>query len=287
MRQDNRFSQIKKVLIYVLILNWLVAFMKLIYGLLTNCMSMSADGMHSFSDGASNIIGLVGIWVASQPIDKGHPYGHKKYETFSALGIAVLLILVCIQILRSAIARFFKPVMPDVTWVSFIVMCVTLLINIFVMWYEVKRSKELKSDILYSDAMHTRSDILVSISVIGTLISVKMGLHVVDAPVAVIIAGLIGYSVFEILRDCSNVLCDKAPIVSDKIKDVVMDIEGVKACHQIRTRGRQDDIHVDLHVLVQPNMHVDTAHNISEKIEKDVKEKIIGVTDVVVHIEPK
>lgn len=287
MKMLNRFTQIRKVLLYVLVLNWIVAFAKIIYGLITSCASMSADGMHSFSDGASNIIGLIGIWAASQPVDKGHPYGHKKYETFSAIGIAMLLILICVQILHEAFSRFRQPVMPDVTGISFLIMFFTMVVNIFVMWYEVKKSKGLKSDILYSDAMHTRSDILVSISVIATLVSIKMGVPVMDTIVSVVIAGLIGYAAFEILRDSSNVLCDKAPVVSDKIKDICRDIAGVKECHRIRARGRQDDIHVDLHAVVNPNMHVGSAHEITEMIEKTIKEKITGVTDVVVHIEPK
>lgn len=287
MNLKNRFVQIKKVLIYVLVLNWLVSFMKVIYGIMSNCASMRADGMHSFSDGASNIIGLIGIWVASQPVDRGHPYGHKKYETFSAIGIAMLLVLLCVYILHDAVSRFFHPVVPDVTRMSFYVMLVTLGINIWVMWYEIKRSKELKSDILYSDAMHTRSDVLISVSVIATLISIRMGLPILDTVVALAIAGLIGYSAFRILKESSNVLCDSAVLVSDEIKHIVMDIEGVKECHMIRTRGRQDDIHVDLHVVVSPQMHVGAAHNITEMIEKGIKAKIAGVTDVVVHIEPK
>jgi cation diffusion facilitator family transporter len=287
MDQDKRFIQIRRVLIYILFLNWLVSFAKIIYGAITKSASMSADGMHSFSDGASNIIGLVGIWAASHPVDKSHPYGHKKYETFSAIGIAILLVLLCFYILHNALSRFSHPVVPDVTRISFFIMLVTLCINAFVMWYEIKRSKELKSDILYSDAMHTRSDILVSISVIATLVSVKMGLPVIDTVVALVISALIGYSAFEILKDSSNILCDRAVLVSDEIRDIVMDIEGVRGCHMIRTRGRQDDIHVDLHVLVNPGMHVGTAHNISEIIEHAIKKNMSGVTDVVVHIEPK
>lgn len=287
MSMQSRFFQIRKVLIYVLALNWLVSFVKIVYGFITKCASMSADGMHSFSDGASNIIGLIGIWAASQPVDKDHPYGHKKYETFSAIGIAILLVLLCFHILHGAVTRFFNPVIPDVTVISFFVMLVTLLINLFVMRYEKKKSKELKSDILYSDAMHTRSDILVSVSVIATLVSIMMGFPILDTVVAVVIAGLIGYSAFEILRESSNILCDRAALVAGKIKDIVMDIEGVRECHKIRTRGRQDDIHVDLHIVVNPAMHVGTAHNISEMIENAIKGKIAGVTDVLVHIEPQ
>ncbi|MBI4335458.1 MAG: cation transporter [Candidatus Omnitrophica bacterium] len=287
MRQRNRFAEIRKVLIFVLVLNWLVSLAKIIYGVVTRCASMSADGMHSLSDGASNIIGLVGIWAASQPVDKGHPYGHKKYETFSAIGIAMLLVLLCFYILHDATSRFAHPVTPEITGASFFIMLITLMINLFVMRYEIGRSRVLKSDILYSDAMHTKSDIFVSLGVIATLISVRMGLPVLDTVAALVIAAFIGHSAYEILRESSNVLCDTAAVVSDEIKDIVTNIEGVRECHRIRTRGRQDDVHIDLHVVVSPNMHVDKAHSITEMIEKSIKEKIAGVTDVVVHIEPK
>jgi len=287
MNQRDRFIQIKNVLMYVLVFNWLVSFAKIIYGLISRSASMSADGIHSLADGASNIIGLIGIWAAAQPIDKDHPYGHKKFETFSSIGIAMLLILLCAYILHNAVSRFMHPVLPEVTRLSFYIMVITLCINIFVMWYEMNKSKELKSDILYSDAMHTKSDIMVSVSVIATLVSIKIGWPVLDTIVAVVIAGLIGYAAYEIIRDSSYVLCDRAALVTDEIKGIVCGIDGVRECHMIRTRGRQDDIHLDLHVVVNPNMHVNTAHSITEEIEKKIKQKIAGVTDVVVHIEPK
>lgn len=287
MERGSRFSKIRNVLIVILALNWLVSLAKILYGLFTNCASMSADGLHSLSDGASNIIGLVGIWAASQPVDKEHPYGHKKYETFSSLGIAMFLVLLIAYILHDAFTRFFHPVVPEVNKASFVIMLATLAINIFVMRYEVRRSKELKSDILYSDAMHTKSDILVSISVIATLVSIQIGFPILDTIVALVIAGFIGHAAFEIFRDSSDILCDKAPLMSDGIKGVVMGIQGVGECHMIRARGREDDVHVDLHVVVDPNMHVGKAHSITEAIEKEIKQKIQGVTDVVVHIEPR
>lgn len=286
MERNPRFVRIRNILLIVLFFNWLTSFLKIFYGLLSKSASMNADGLHSFSDGTSNIIGLIGIWVASQPVDVSHPYGHKKYETFSAIGIGFLLALLSFNILRGAIMRFIRPVVPDITGFSFIIMIVTLVINFFVMWFEVKKSWQLKSDILYSDAMHTKSDILVSISVIFTLISVKMGFPIIDTIVAVIIAILIAHTSYEILRESSNILCDRAAVVSDTIRDIAMSVDGVQECHKIRTRGRQDDIHVDMHILVKPQMNVSAAHVAAEIIEKNIKEKIPGVTDVIVHIEP-
>jgi len=286
MNYAERFGKIKKILIYILVLNWSVAAMKVLYGIMTRCASMRADGLHSFADGSSNIIGLVGIWVAARPIDKGHPYGHKKYETFAAIGIGIILVLLCVDVLRNAVVRFYNPVIPDVTVISFVVIIVTLFINVCVMLHERRMAVVLKSDILHSDAMHTASDILISLSVIVTLISIYYGFPIVDTIVALGIAVFIGLAAFRIFRDCSYVLCDTAPVVADRIKNIVKQIDGVEQCHKIRTRGRQDDVHVDLHCLVNPNMHVGTAHTITEVIEGKIKKGIPGVTDVVVHIEP-
>lgn len=247
---------------------------------------MSADGFHSFSDGASNIIGLIGIGAASKAVDKEHPYGHKKYETFAAIVISILLFIISFNLIRSGITCLFHPIVPDVMVFSFAVMAFTIAINCGVFIYERKKSKELKSDILAADALHTRSDILVSASVIFTLFAIRSGFPMIDTIVSMAIALFIAYTALGILRESSAVLCDRAAVMSDEIKDAILNIEGVKDCHRIRTRGRADDIHVDLHILVDKAMHVDRAHELTDTIEKAVKDKIIGATDITVHIEP-
>ena len=197
---NNNFRQVRNILIYVLILNWLVSFIKIFYGWIIKSASMTADGFHSLSDGASNIVGLIGIWVASQPIDKKHPYGHKKYETFFAMAIGIILFLIAFQIVGTAWRRFHQPIIPTVTVLSFIIMSVTMIINLLVMRYEKARGKVLKSDVLIADAAHTQSDILVSASVIIALISVKIGFPIIDVVAAVVIALLIGHAAYDILK---------------------------------------------------------------------------------------
>lgn len=282
----DKFRQVKRILWVILVLNWSVAVAKLILGWLTHTQSVAADGFHSFSDGTSNIIGLIGIWAASQPIDKEHPYGHKKFETFTSLGIAMVLFFVALDIIHGALERFRNPVTPLVLPLSFVIMSITTAVNFAVVAYETKKGKALHSDILLADAKHTRSDILVSCSVIATLVLIKLGLSQFDILMASVIAFLIGYNGYEILRSGSKVLCDEAALLAQDIEKVVLAIDGVVRVHQIRTRGREDDIHVDLHVLVQPEMHVKEAHNLSYRIENDLKRHFRGVTDVVVHIEP-
>ena len=285
---QEHYSKIRRVLIWVLILNWAVALAKIIYGILSKCSSMTADGFHSLSDGASNIIGIIGIHFACQPTDIDHPYGHKKYETLSSLGIATLLFIIAFNIAKEGITRLFNPITPKIDATNFIVMVVTLSINFWVMRYERTKSEVLKSDILFSDAMHTKTDIFTSLSVIITLILIKLGYPVLDPIVTVLISLFITHAGYDIIKQGQAVLCDTAAILDVKrIVDIALGIKGAKACHRIRTRGRPDDIHIDLHVQVSPDMHMEEAHRISHEIEEEIKRIIPQVTDVIVHMESK
>jgi len=285
---QKHYRKIRKILLIILVLNWLVALVKIIYGLSSRCSSMAADGFHSLSDGTSNVIGLLGIHFACQPVDKDHPYGHKKYETLFSLIISAMLFLVSFNLIKQGWIRLRHPILPQVDINSFVIMLITLAINIWVMRYESKRGKELKSDILISDSMHTRADIFTSFSVIVSLIVIKLGFPLIDPLITILISLFIGFTAFEIAKQSSDVLCDTAVFLDDrKIMDIVLKIKGVRACHKIRSRGRIDDIYIDLHVQVNPNMHVDDAHKISDRIEEAIKSAIPGITDVVVHMEPQ
>ncbi|UCH11887.1 MAG: cation transporter [Candidatus Omnitrophota bacterium] len=283
---ERRFIKIRNILLAVLVFNWLVALAKIIYGYVSRCSSMAADGFHSFSDGASNVIGIVGILIASRPADEEHPYGHRKYETLASIAISVLLFLISFNLAKAAVIRFIHPIVPEVTILSFTIMLFTITVNTIVFVYERKGSRKLESDVLFADSEHTRSDILISISVIFTLLAIRAGFPMIDTIVALAISILIAKSAVDILRASSRVLCDRIAVVSDKIRYIVMGIDGVKETHQIRTRGRMDDIHVDLHVLVDQSMDVEDAHHITEKIEERIKKTIKGVSDVIVHVEP-
>jgi cation diffusion facilitator family transporter len=284
----KHYSRIRRILIFTLALNWAVALAKIIYGLMSRCESMTADGFHSLSDGASNVIGLVGIHFACQPIDKDHPYGHKKYETFFSLGISVLLFILAFNLAKEGVIHLFNPTNPKIDIKSFVIMTVTMCINFGVMTYEYRKGKLLQSDLLISDSMHTKTDIFTSLSVIIALIAVKLGYPIIDPIVTVIIALFIAHAGYDIMQYSSRVLCDTAAFMDVKrIQDTVLQIKGVKTCHKIRTRGRPDDIHVDLHIQVNPDMHIDDAHKISYAIEEALKKNVPEITDVVVHMEPK
>jgi cation diffusion facilitator family transporter len=279
-------SRVRKVLVYTLILNSLVAFAKVFYGYVTNSIAMTSDGFHSLFDGVSNVVGLIGIWIASHPPDSDHPYGHRKYETLFTIIIAVMLFTTCFQILKKVYASFFENHATVVTETSFGIMIFTMAVNIFVMVYESKKGRQLGSDFLVADATHTKSDIFVSLSVIASLVFTKLGYYFVDTVTGIIIVFLIGRIGYQIVKRASDVLVDTMCLDASAVENIVNCIEGVKGCHDIRTRGAEHSVYLDLHVLVDRDMAIERAHGVADRIEEEIKKEIPSVVDVVVHIEP-
>jgi cation diffusion facilitator family transporter len=247
---------------------------------------MWADGLHSMFDGASNVIGLIGIWAAAHPPDESHPYGHRKFESFAAFAISVFLFLACFKILESSTHHLTGPSIPRVTALSFGVMLATLGVNVFVTRYEQRRSTELKSEILRADSMHTLSDVYSSVSVLIGLIAVRLGFPVLDPIMAVVIAGFIGRTGFQILFETSRVLSDASCVDPRLVREIVLQIPGVKSCHSIRTRGLENHVFVDCHIQVQSEMTTERAHDLVHAIEDRIKKEMSEVADVVIHVEP-
>jgi len=280
-------AQVRKVLIATLILNVLVALAKAVYGFITNSVAMVSDGFHSIFDGASNVIGLVGIWIASNPPDEKHPYGHKKYETLFTIIIAVMLFTTCFEILKKVYQSFHEEHRTLVTQTSFLIMIMTTGVNIFVMLYEKRKGKQLGSEFLIADAKHTKSDILVSLTVIASLVFSRMGYPHADVIVGLIITIFIARIGYEILKDASNVLVDTVCLNTRSVESLVNRLDGVRGCHDIRTRGSENSIYLDLHVLVGRNLSTEKSHEIADSIEETIKREFPSVIDIVVHVEPE
>ncbi len=284
---SDKFKKIKNVLWIILFANVLVALLKIVIGSKIQSSSMTADGFHSLTDGTSNIIGIIGIGLAVKPKDEDHPYGHKKFETLAGLGIAMMLFFVSATIIKEAFTKFFNPTTPNISAESIIVLVVTLIINIFVTNYESKMGKNLSSDILTADAAHTRSDVFVSIGVLGTLIALKLGLPpIIDPIISLVIAGLIIHTGYEIFKDTASILVDKYVLDNNAVLELLKAFPEVKNVHRIRSRGREDDMFVDLHIMVDGGFTVNEAHALSHNIEENIKKTINENAEVIIHIEP-
>ncbi|CZR96287.1 MULTISPECIES: cation diffusion facilitator family transporter [unclassified Clostridioides] len=283
---DN-YKKVKQVLWIILFANFAVALLKIIIGNQIKSYSMTADGFHSLSDGASNIVGLIGIFFASKPKDKNHPYGHKKFEIITSLFISGMLFVIAIKIILSAVSRISNPITPSITIESLIALVITLFINIFVCMYEYRIGTKLNSYVLISDSLHTRSDIFVSLGVLVTLIGVKLGFPVIiESIVPIIISAFIIYSAYGIFKPSIGILVDRVAVEEDYIREIVFEFNEVRDVHNIRSRGSKSSIYIDMHVMVDPFISIEQSHDLTHKIEKQIQEEINENAQVIVHIEP-
>jgi cation diffusion facilitator family transporter len=285
--EDTAGQETRLILWVILGLNWAVAAAKLIYGWMTGSVSMQADGIHSSFDGMSNVIGLIGLWVAAHPPDAGHPYGHKKYETFAAAAIGLLLFGTCLFILRNSYLHWREGVVPEVTAISFVIMLGTMAVNWGVMTWERRRGEVLQSEILVADSLHTASDILSSFSVLIGLAAVAAGYPILDPIAGVVIAGFIGHTGVLVLKEASQSLADRARIDVEAIRRVALMVDGVRCCDNIRTRGMARHVFMDLCIHVDPAMAIARAHTVAHHVEDRLKQAFPGVAEVVVHVEPE
>lgn len=290
MNRQTRISQLcaaRRVFVATLGLNLLVALSKLGWGFFTNTLSMIADGFHSLLDASSNVVGIVGLTISARPPDRGHPYGHRKFEALAAICISFLMFLASYEVLVEAVRRLIlhSGETPVVSLPSYIIMLVTAAINLAVSSYERKRGMELNSPLLVADSQHTLSDVFATAAVLVSLVAIQFHYSVVDVISSLIVVGVILYAGFGIIVANLGSLVDAAIIDPAVIESIVLSVPGVSGCHRIRSRGLQDSIFIDLHVQVSPELSIQQAHQISTLVEQTVKQRAGGVVDVLVHME--
>lgn len=286
----DRYHQIRLVLIYVLVANVAVALGKGIVGWMDGSIGMVADAFHSLMDGSSNVIGLIGISLASRPRDEDHSYGHSKFETFASMGIVLLLLVTAVQIGESVYGRLTggNVAPPEIGILAFVVMGVTIVVNICVSLYERQQGKRLSSVFLVADSRHTLSDVYVSLSVIAGLVAVRLGYPKVDAVVGGLVAIVIAYAAFRIMKEASFVLLDRAVVDPKQVESICLGggEKEILGCHKIRTRGSEAGYWIDLHLLVEPEITTRRSHDIASHVERRLKDFFGEQTDVIIHIEP-
>jgi cation diffusion facilitator family transporter len=292
MLQDNR-SKVQQVLLLTLGLNLVVMLIKVVVGTITGSLSLLADALHSVTDSANNILGLVTNHFASPEPDREHPYGHQKFDALGALGVAVFLGIACFEILSGAVERLFKEgkpveVSPKELWILLIV----LGINIFVAYYERAAGERYGSAVLVADAKHTMSDVWITIMVIGGLIGIWQGevwnlpqLQYLDVILAFPVALLVFKSGWTVLKENLPWLVDQMVIDPETIREIVMSVPGVINCHDIASRGmigRQ--VFIEMHMVVEAG-DVETAHRITEAVEIELENRF-SPARILIHVEP-
>jgi cation diffusion facilitator family transporter len=277
---------VRRVLLTTLGLNLAVSGGKIAVGRMTGSVAMMADGFHSLMDGFNNIAGLIVTGFAYAPPDKGHPYGHRKFETAASVVLGLGLLGVAWHVVSEAFAGVAHGRPPAVGLLNWVVMIGTLAVNFFVARYEAREGRRLGSAYLQADAAHTRSDIYVTLGVLASFAAGRAGLGWADAVAALVIAAFVAVLAVRILVGSFHTLTDRAVIPADALAPLVLQVPHVRSCGEIRTRGGPGAVYLDLVVQVDGGMTLARAHAVADMVEAALMRAHPEIVDVVVHVEP-
>jgi cation diffusion facilitator family transporter len=291
MRNDKQTiasRQIKSITYIGIAVNIALSVIKVVIGSLAGSLALLADGLHSLSDVATDAAVLLGVRLGSKGPDQSHPYGHGRAETFSAGLIALVLILVggaMIYYATMAIAR-------DKVTVPRIGVLIAAIVSIAAKEWLYRATKKIAiqshSPALYANAWHHRSDALSSVAVVIGFMTLEFGFGHGDQ-VAAIAVGLmiiwVGVRVIgNSLRELTEGAVDSDTI--ERIRDVINADSSIRQWHKLRTRTVGREVFLDLHILVDPDLNIAAAHEISESLENALDERISRPVNITVHIEP-
>ena len=269
--------------------------LKVMVGLLSGSLGILAEAAHSGLDCAAAMVTLVAVRVATKPADLGHDYGHGKVENLSALVETLLLLGTCVWIIHESVLRLTsRQVAVDASVWAFGVMAVSMVVD-------VSRSRMLyrvaikhRSQALEADALHFSTDIWSSAVVIGGLLGVRLAgwypglgfLLQADAVAALAVAAIVVMVSGRLgLRTVQALLDSSPPGVGERISKAVAAMDGVFDCHAVRVRHSGPYYFVDLHITVDGEQSLRSAHDLTERVEQAVEAMLPGA-DVTVHPEP-
>jgi cation diffusion facilitator family transporter len=282
----EKSSGVRRALGGILVANLIVVVIKFTVGFNTNSLAVFGDALQSSVDAASNIFGIFVVRVAAKAPDEDHPYGHSKFETLGALLIALFLVLSIFELVRGAMARLVSGAPSlNVSSTALGLLVFTLLVNIGVVWYETRAARRLKSDLLLADALHTRTDVFITVGVLGGLALARAGLAWADPALGLIVAVLVGRAGYQILRRAIPSLVDERAFDQTTIQQEAEGVDGVVSAYAIRSRLAGDRRFAELTIAVDGGADVASAHRIADQVEGRLKDRL-HLDEVTVHVEP-
>jgi len=291
LRHDNR--RIRSVTYAGMWVNVALAVVKLTVGMVTHSMALVADGVHSFSDMATDAAILLGTHFGSREPDVEHPYGHGRAETFAAAFVAVALVAVgglMVQQAAVAIARIHAGSSTSIRLGPLAVGAALASVIAKEALYWVTRRVALRthSAALYANAWHHRSDALSSVAVLIGLVALAFGYPHGDQIATVAVGLMIIFVGVRILSGCLHELAERAvdQKTIEKIRRIIDGESRVRDWHKLRTRTVGREIFLDVHILVDPDLKITEAHAIADALERALHEGMSRPLNIMVHVEP-
>lgn len=272
------------------VVNFILSVGKIIFGWLGSSSALIADGVHSFADLATDAMVWVAAHISTQPADKEHPYGHGRIETFFTVLLGLVLLVTSAGIAWDAAKRLFEPETllipaPFVLLIAFI----SIVANEGLYQYTMFFARKHKSGLLKANAWHHRSDAISSVVVLLGVAGSLIGFHYLDAIAAALVAFMIGKIGWEQAWKAVMELIDTGldPKQVNKISQLLLEIEGVRDTHMLRTRLMGGSPIVDVHVQVDGKLSVSEGHRIAEHVRQILLDANKDIVDVTVHIDPE
>ena len=283
---EERTRLVRRVLLGVLLANLAVVVVKFLVGFGIGSLAVVGDAVHSSVDAINNLFGLAVVRFASKGPDAEHPYGHAKFESLGALLIVVFLSLSVFELLRGAWDRLVggAPALV-ISSLQVILLLFTLLINLWVVWYETRAGRRLKSPILLADASHTRVDVFITIAVLGGLYLTHLGYPIADPILAIVVALLVVRVGWEIVGHSLPTLVDGAAVDEPSIRTAAEEVPGVRSAYAIRSRTAAALSFAEVTIAVDGAQNVTAAHAIADAVEDKLRDEL-GFNHVQVHVEP-
>ena len=286
-QRSERAPAVRATLLAILVANALVVAVKLAIGIRTGTLTVLGAALESGLDMLNNVMGILLINLAARAPDEDHPYGHDKFETLGAIGIVGFLSISCFELLREGIRTLLGGRAPHhASALEIGVLAATLVVNVFVVWYERRRGRELQSAFLLADAAHTVSDVYVTGLALASLFLARMGFPGLDAVLAIVVALIIAWTGYGILRETIPILVDQRGADPEELRASIATIDGVEEVRGIRSRlTASGTLFAEVTIGVNEDMSVAEAHRLADAVEGCVG-AMYGVAEVTVHVEP-
>lgn len=287
---DVRYTEIRRITLIGSAVDLLLGIAKIFGGVYANSQALIADGVHSFSDLATDAIVLYAMKHSAREADEAHPYGHGRIETLATVLLGIALIAVAIGIALDAIDRLFhteRLLQPGT--LALLIAVLSVVAKEVVYHYSMILARKYRSNLLKANAWHSRSDAISSVIVVVGVLGSMAGLTYLDAIAAVGVALMIAKIGWDLSVHSLRELIDTGldPDRVEAIRKTILGVDGVKSLHVLRTRRMGGDALVDVHIQVNPRLSVSEGHHISETVRGRVIKEVDEVTDVMVHIDPE
>jgi cation diffusion facilitator family transporter len=272
--------------------NALLIALKLAAGLITGSIAILTEAIHSSIDLIASVVAFVSVRKAGEPADEDHPYGHDKIENLAAVIEGLLILVGAGIIVFESVRRLLDPPVVDSLGVGIAVIGFSVVANLLVSAYLYRQARATESPALEGDAAHLRTDALTSAGVLVGLALVQItGAEWVDPLTALVVAVAIVVAGLRILMRSSRVLVDEA-LPEDELTAIrgVLDAHGsgeIAGYHKLRARRAGSRRYVDLHVQFREGTTLARAHEVSHELQEEIRGRIGGRSDVLIHLEPE